>query len=157
MPLFALSKQRFDPHAAFAVRFLVRFGQVVAPDPIQNLLIDTAAQAASLLPSGTFCFERAVIAVFGIGPIASRPLSRLTLHKVGCFACRTDGDITFSVVLEFLSAKERGAMIVIRQGNVGMDLLAFDGNNVLFGAVLAVESRLAWAATSSESAHARAS
>ncbi len=53
---------------------------------------------------------------------------------------RTDIDIMLGVVLELLNAKERGAVVVIRQGNVSTDVLAFNGDNILFGPVLAVPS-----------------
>jgi hypothetical protein len=53
------------------------------------------------------------------------------------FPSRTDRDITVGVVLELLGAKERGAVVVVGRGNVGMNMLALDSDQVLFGAVLA--------------------
>ena len=70
MPLFALSKERCDPDTALPIGFLVGFGRIVVSDPIQYLLIDTAAETSPLLTGGTLRFERAGIAVLGIGAIA---------------------------------------------------------------------------------------
>ena len=70
MPLFALSKERFDPHTALAIGFLVGFGSRVVSDPIQHLLIDTTAETSPLLAGDTLRFERADIAAPGIGAIA---------------------------------------------------------------------------------------
>ena len=58
------------------------------------------------------------------------------------FASRTDVDITLGVVLERLRAKERGAVVVVGRGNVGMNVLVFESDNVLFRAVLAVAGSL---------------
>ena len=62
--------------------------------------------------------------------------------KVQFFARRTDVDITLGVELKLLSTKELGTVIHIGKGNVGMDVLTFDGNQVFFRAVLAVTGRL---------------
>jgi hypothetical protein len=70
MPVFGFSKQRLNPDTAFAIRFLVGFGPMIGSDLIQDLLIHTAAKTASLLARGTLGFERAGIAIPGIGPIA---------------------------------------------------------------------------------------
>ena len=124
MPLLALGKQGFDPPTAFAIRFLVGFGRGVRPHPIEHLLIHTAAQAAPLGTGGTLLFERTVVAVFGACAIAARALGSLSLRKVQFFACWADVDITLCIVLELLRAKEFRAMIVIRKGNVGTEVLA---------------------------------
>ena len=140
--MFGFGEQEFYPDTALAVRFLVGFGRMVRSDPIQIVLMGTAAERPSLLTGGTLPFERAVIAILCACSIAERSVGRMRLIKMEFFASRTDVDITLGIVLELLRAKELGAMIVIRQGNVGMDMLAFDSNNVLFGAILAVPGGL---------------
>ena len=70
MPVFAFCKERFHPDLPLTQGFLVGFGLLIGTHPFQTLFIDTAAEAASLLTGGTLGFERAVIAVPGIGPIA---------------------------------------------------------------------------------------
>ena len=81
---------------------------------------------------------RTVVAVFGACAIAARALGSLSLRKVQFFACWADVDITLCIVLELLRAKEFRAMIVIRKGNVGTEVLAFDGHDILLGAVLLI-------------------
>jgi len=44
--------------------------------------------------------------------------------KVQFFACWADVDITLGIIDELLRPKERHAMIVIRKGNVGTEVLA---------------------------------
>lgn len=83
-----------------------------------------------------------MVTVFGSCPIATRALGRLGRKVVEFFPSRTGIDITVGLVLELLGAKERGAVVVVGRGNVGMYMLALDGNRVLFGAVLAVAGGL---------------
>ena len=85
---------------------------------------------------------RTVVAVFGACAIAARALGGMGRKVVEFFPSRTHIDITFGVVLELLRAKEVGAVVVVRRGNVGMEVLALDGDQVLFGAVLAVAGGL---------------
>ena len=54
------------------------------------------------------------------------------------FACWTHIHITLSIIRELLSTKELGTVIHIRNGNVGTNALIFDGNKVLFRAILLV-------------------
>jgi hypothetical protein len=115
---------------------------MIASDAIQIVLMDTTAEAAPLFARGTLGFERTVITVFGMCPIATRSLRGMGRKVVEFFSSRTDVDITLGVVLELLRAKERGAVVVVGRGNVGMDVLALDNNQVLFGAVLAVAGGL---------------
>ena len=58
------------------------------------------------------------------------------------FARRTHVDITLGFIGEFLSTEELGTVIHIRNGNVGTNALVFNGNKVLFGAVLLVTRHL---------------
>ncbi len=74
------------------------------------------------------------------------------------FASRTDVDIALGVILELLRAEERGAVVVVGRRNVGMDVLMFDSDKVLFCPVLAVTGGLSvWVTASRGSALARAS
>ncbi len=75
MPILAFAKERFHPHTALAQSFLVWFGRLIGLYPIQDLLIDTAAERAPLLAGRTLGFEGAVVAVFRAGAIAE-----LSLH-----------------------------------------------------------------------------
>ena len=85
---------------------------------------------------------RTVITVFGTCPIATGALRGMGREVVEFFASRTDVDIPLGMVLELLRAKERGAVVVVGRGNIGMEMLALDGNQVLLGAVLAVAGGL---------------
>jgi hypothetical protein len=58
--------------------------------------------------------------------------------EVELYACRTDVDITLGIVLKLFRTKEIGSVIHIGNGNVGTNALVFDGNQVLFGAILLV-------------------
>src|SRR5215472_4974186 len=71
MPVLAFGKEGFHPHTALAQSFLVGFGRLIGPHPLQGLLIHTAAERASLLAGRTLGFEGAVVAVFGAGAIAA--------------------------------------------------------------------------------------
>jgi hypothetical protein len=142
MPVLPFCEKRFHPHTALTESFLVGLGRLIGTHPIQILLIHTAAQAASLLIGGALGLQWASIAVLDIGTIAALSVSRLPLHKVQFFACRTDIDITLGNILELLRAKECSAVVVIGKGNVGVDVLPFNGCNVLLRALLAIACRL---------------
>ena len=71
VPVFPFSKEWFDPDLPLAQGFLVGLSRLVASNPIQHLLIHTAAEAAPLFAGGTLGFEWAVIAVPGIGAITA--------------------------------------------------------------------------------------
>ena len=62
--------------------------------------------------------------------------------KTQFFACWAEIDITFHLIAEAVWAKEFRPMILIGRGNVGMDVLSFDGDQVLFGAIFAVSRDL---------------
>ena len=62
--------------------------------------------------------------------------------KAQFFASRTHIDITLGFIGERLRTQELGTVIHIRNGNVGTNALVFDGNKVLFGAVLLVTRHL---------------
>jgi hypothetical protein len=49
---------------------------------------------------------------------------------VQLFACWTDVHITLGVIGEHLDTKKLGSVIHIGNGNVGMDALVFDGNQI---------------------------
>src|SRR5216683_3688155 len=134
MPLFALCKQRFDPDSPFAIRLFVGFCGLISSDPIQILLMHTAAKSPPLLAGSALGFEWTMIAVLGICPVASRAFGGLALTKMQLFACRTNVHIPLGIVLEQQRAKEFRAMVVIGQRDEGMDVLMFDGDNVLFRA-----------------------
>src|SRR5260370_1892440 len=131
MPVFGFSKKWFDPDTAFAIRFLVGFGYMVASDAIQIVLIDTAAQAAPFFARGTIGLERTVITIFGACPIASLPLRGVLVKKVHVFACWTNVDITLSFIAEAIRAKELGAMVLIGQRDVATTMLAFNADTLL--------------------------
>jgi hypothetical protein len=77
MPVFAFRKQELHPDMTLAQSFFVGLGRVVASDPIQILLIDTAAEAAALGTVRTLRFERAVIAMLCVSSIAQGTFSRM--------------------------------------------------------------------------------
>ena len=58
--------------------------------------------------------------------------------EVQFFACWTDVHVTLGVIGECLDTKKLGAVIHIRNGNVGMDALVFDGDQIFFRTVLLV-------------------
>jgi hypothetical protein len=87
-------------------------------------------------------FEGTVIAVLGACPIAARSLSGMGRKVVEFFPRRTDVDITLGVVVELLRAKERGAVVVVGRGNVGMEVLALDGDDVFLSAIFAITGGL---------------
>ena len=58
------------------------------------------------------------------------------------FACRADIDITLSLIAEEARAEKFSAVVVIGKGNVGADTLGFVGDDVVFGAVLAIPGSL---------------
>jgi hypothetical protein len=66
----------------------------------------------------------------------------MRLIQMKFFACRTDVDIAPGIVLEELGAKELGAVVQIGKGNIGANALIFQGDNIVFGAVLAVTGSL---------------
>jgi hypothetical protein len=104
----------------------------------QHLLIHIAAETSPLLAGGTLGFAWTVIAVPGSCSVAGRALKGMGRKVVEFFAYWTSVDISPGVVGELLHAKAFGAMIVIGKGNLNMDVLAFDSNNVLCAPVFAV-------------------
>ena len=95
-----------------------------------------------MFTGGTLGFERTVIAVPGACPIAQRTLGGMRPIKAQFFACWTEIDIAFRLIAEAVGAEELRAVITIRRGNVGRDLLPFDGDEIVFGAICAVASHL---------------
>lgn len=83
-----------------------------------------------------------MITVFGACAIASRPLGRMRSIKAQFFACWTEVDITLRLIAELVRTKERGAVIHIRNGDVGPNALIFDGDQIVFGSVLLVTGDL---------------
>src|SRR6516165_2001071 len=128
MPVLAFCEEWFHPHTALAQGFLVRLGWLIGTHAIQIRFIYTAAQTASLLIGGTLGSQWACITVLDIGPVAALSVRRLPLHKVQFFACWTDVDISRRIVTETLWTKKFGAVVVIGQGNVGVDMLPFNGS-----------------------------
>src|SRR5205823_6008204 len=100
------------------------------------------AETAPLLAGRTLGFEWAMIAVLRTCSIAPGTLSGMRPIKAQVFACRAHIDITLTVVGELLGTKELGTVIHIGHGNVGTDVLTFDGDQVVFRAILAITSRL---------------
>jgi hypothetical protein len=99
-------------------------------------------QAAPLFAGGTLRFERTVIAVFGSCAIAPLPIGGLPPIPVQFFTCRTEVDIAFDIIAEAGGRKELGALVESRKRHVRADVLAFNGDDVLFGAVLALPGGL---------------
>ena len=62
--------------------------------------------------------------------------------KAQFFACWAEIDITFRFIAEAVWAKETCSVVEIGRGNVGRDLLPFDGDEILFGAIFAVACHL---------------
>jgi hypothetical protein len=58
--------------------------------------------------------------------------------KAQFLTCWTEVDIALGLVAEAVGAEERGAVVHIRGRNIGMDVLPFDSDQVLFGAIFAV-------------------
>src|SRR5207302_8157372 len=97
---------------------------------------------APLFARVTFGFQRTMITVFGSCSIASLPLGRMRSIKAQFFACRTEVDITLCLIAELVRTQELGAVIHIRNGDVGPNALIFDGDQIVFGAVLLVAGDL---------------
>ncbi len=135
MPVFGLGKQRFHPDTALAIRFLVGFGGVIGSHPIQIVLKDTATERPSLLTCRTLRFERIVITILGACPITERTLGRMRSIQAEFFACWTQVDIPLRFIAEAIRAKELGAVINIREWNIGTDVLILDSDNILFSAI----------------------
>ncbi len=106
---------------------------MIASDPIQILLIHTATEAATLDTRGAFGFEWTVIAVPGIGAVASRAFGGLSLTKMQLLACRTNVHITLCIIVEVLLAKEGRALGQISDGDIGLDMLSFQRHNIVSG------------------------
>ncbi len=121
---------------------MVGVGGLVGTDAIEAGLIDTAAEGASLCAGGTLRFERAVVAVFGPCAVATRALGRMRLIKAQFVACRTDIEVALRLLVKAIDAKERRAMINVGGGNVRPHALAFDGDQIVFRAILLVASDL---------------
>ena len=81
---------------------------MIAFDPIQHLLIDTAAEAAPLFAGGTLRFERAAIAVTGISAIAQGAFGRMPGSEVEFFACRAHVDIALRFIAKAVCTKKFG-------------------------------------------------
>jgi hypothetical protein len=67
----------------------------------------------------------------------------IATEKVEFFACWTDIDIALGFIAEAIRTKELGAVINIRERNVGADVLIFDSDNVLFSAIFVIPCHLA--------------
>src|SRR5258708_39498048 len=102
----------------------------------------TAAETAPLLAGGTLRFERTVIAVFGVCPVAQLLLGGVRRKKGQFFACGTDIDIARRFIPEAIRTKKLGAVINIRQWNLGADVLILDSDNVLFRAIFSIHCHL---------------
>ncbi len=132
MPVFAFGKQGFDPDLSLAQRFVVGFSRLVASHPIQHLLIHTAAETAALFAGGTLGFEWAMIAVFGASALPQRTLGGMGSIKAQFFTGWTEIDIPFRLIAEAVGAEELRAVIHIGTGDIGMDALVFDGDQIFF-------------------------
>src|SRR5689334_24977794 len=121
MPVLAFGKQWFDPYPALAQGFLVRLRLLIGPDAIQILLLHAPAEGAALFAGGTLSFELTVVAVFGTRAIAARALRRMWLIKAEFFAGWTAVDIALCFVAKAVCTEERGAVIQVRRGDIGVD------------------------------------
>lgn len=83
-----------------------------------------------------------MIAVFGSCAIAQGPLSRRWPIKAQFLACRTEVEITLCLIVELVSTQELGAVIHIGKRDVGPNALSFDGDQIVFGAILLVTGDL---------------
>ena len=123
MPVLALCKEWFHPDTALAHGFLVGLGRLIGTHPIQIRLIHTAAQTASLLIGGTLRSQWARVPLLDLRPVAALSVRGLPLHTVPCFTCWTNVDIPLRLRPEAVWAKKLGAVVVIGQGNGGVDVL----------------------------------
>ena len=62
--------------------------------------------------------------------------------KAQFFACWAEIDITYRFIVEAVWAKETCSVVEIGRGNVGRDLLPFNSDDIVFGAVFAVAGHL---------------
>src|SRR5229473_2558494 len=74
MPLFTLSKQGFDPHAALAHGFLIRLGRMIGADLLEVLLIKAAFEHTPLITRGALGLEGARVTGRRVALVAFLPL-----------------------------------------------------------------------------------
>src|SRR5258708_7380599 len=143
MPLFTLSKQGFDPHAALAHGFLIRLGRMIGTDLFEVLLIKAAFEHTPLITGGALSLEGTRVTGRRVGLVAFLPLI------VGMGVQRQDGivgthvDISLWIVAKRLLAIDGGPLVEIGQRNIGSYVLVLHRHNIVDGAVRGITRDLA--------------
>src|SRR5205809_118799 len=138
MPLFTLSKQGFDPHAALMYGFLIRLGRMIGADLLEVLLIKTAFEETPLITRGALSLKGTRVASRSVSLVAFLPLI------VGMGVQRQDGivgthvDIPLRIVAKRLLAIDRGPLVKIGQRDIGMHVLVFHCHNIVDSAVCGI-------------------
>src|SRR5690349_16965235 len=119
MPLFAFSKQGFNPHAALAHRFLIGLGRMIGTDLLEVLLIKTAFEQTSLITGGALGLEGTGVTDRRVGLVAFLPLI------VGMGVQRqesivgTNIHISLRIIAKRLLAVDGSSLVKIGQWNIG--------------------------------------
>src|SRR6266487_2380994 len=125
MPLFALSKQGFNPHAALAHRFLIWFGCMIGTDLLEVLLIKTAFEQASLITGGALSLERTGVTGRRVALIAFLPFIVGMGVQGQDSIVGTNVNIPLRIVAKRLLAVEGSSLVKIGQWNIGSHVLVF--------------------------------
>src|SRR5947209_9802403 len=62
--------------------------------------------------------------------------------EMAFFACRTTIDITLRLIAKAVGTKKLGTVVVVRKCHIRTDVLAFQGDNVLFGSIFPITGDL---------------
>src|SRR6266487_295762 len=131
MPLFALSKQGFNPHAALAHRFLIWFGCMIGTDLLEVLLIKTAFEQASLITGGALSLERTGVTGRRVALIAFLPFIVGMGVQGQDSIVGTNVNIPLRIVAKRLLAVEGSSLVKIGQWNIGSHVLVFYSYNIV--------------------------
>src|SRR5215217_9521016 len=121
MPLLGFGKEGLDPDLAFAHRFLVGLGQVVAAHFVEVGLIEGAVDNAAMVAARALGLDGTGIAEHRVGPIDDFFLGVLGLAAWQPLPLWAVIGISCRVVGELALAVERRPMVKIGQRDVGLD------------------------------------
>jgi hypothetical protein len=135
MPIFALSKQRFNPHAALAHGFVIGLSRMIGADLLEVLLIEAAFEDTPLITGGALSLEGTGVTGRRVGLVALHPLIVGMGVKRQESIVGTNVDIPLRIIAKRLLAKDWGSFVKIGQRDIGSHMLIFHCHNSVDGAV----------------------
>ena len=116
---------------------------MVGTDALEKLLIETASEGPTALTVRAVFLEGTGIARGRIGSILLGPFGVAVLFQTQEGSMWAGIGILFGIILKLPLSIERGPLVKVRQGHIGVDVLVFKRHNVVHGSVGGVPGGLA--------------